>query len=88
MPVQVRPADLIQERAILLELFKRLLTKDFDQGRFDWLYFDNPCGLARAWVASEGAGGGIIGAAAAFPRRISFSGTEKCGWVLGDFCLD
>jgi hypothetical protein len=88
MLIQVRPADLIRERAILIELFKRFLTRDFDEKRFEWLYHANPCGSARAWVACESVGSAVIGAAAAFPRRISFSGVEKEGWVLGDFCLD
>jgi hypothetical protein len=67
-------------------LFRRYLTPNSDENRFRWLYKQNPYGLGRAWVAFDGEKG-IVGAAAAFPRRYYFQGAERLGWVLGDFCL-
>lgn len=40
------------------------------------------------WVAVDDKKGGIVGAAAAFPRRMYFGGKERHGFVLGDFCMD
>jgi GNAT superfamily N-acetyltransferase len=88
MSVQVRPANLVGERVALIELFRRLLTPESDEKRFEWLYRASPHGTARVWVACESSDGAVIGAAAAFPRRISFRGQERLGWVLGDFCID
>lgn len=88
MSVHVRPADLVAERLALIELLRRLLTPESDEKRFEWLYCTSPHGTARVWVACESSDGAMIGAAAAFPRRISFQGQERIGWVLGDFCID
>src|SRR5580692_973913 len=55
---------------------------------FEWLYLQNPEGRALAWVATDSETQGIIGVAAAFPRRIYYRGEEVRGYVLGDFCID
>jgi GNAT superfamily N-acetyltransferase len=88
MSVLIRSAVLETDREDLIELFRRHLTPLSDTHRFDWLYCQSPCGAARAWVACNGADGAVVGAAAAFPRRIYLDGAENLGWVLGDFCLE
>ena len=88
MSVRVRSADLEADSRDLIDLFRRHLTPLSDRHRFDWLYFQSPYGAARAWVVCNGADGVVVGAAAAFPRKIYLDGTEKIGWVLGDFCLE
>jgi hypothetical protein len=87
MSVQILSAPLESNQADLILLFKRYLTPDSDENRFNWLYKQNPYGRARAWAALDGEKGYIIGAAAAFPRKFYFRGDERLGWVLGDFCL-
>ncbi len=87
MAVEIRCASLQSHQAELIALFKRHLTSDSDERRFDWLYRQNPYGPARAWLASDCGNGTIVGAAAAFPRTFYFHGEKRSGWVLGDFCL-
>jgi hypothetical protein len=72
----------------MVELLRRCLTPLFDVQRFKWLYQAGPYGQARAWLAYDGTKDNVIGAAAAFPRRVDLDSVEKQGWVLGDFCLD
>jgi hypothetical protein len=86
MSVQILPASLESHQDDLIGLFNQYLASDFNENRFCWLYKQNPYGPARAWIALDDAKG-VIGAAAAFPRRFYFKGTESSGWVLGDFCL-
>lgn len=88
MPVHIRPADLLRERVVLVDLLRRFLSPETNDRRFDWLYLNAPHGTAQAWVACESEGGNIIGAAAAFPRELSIAGRRQRAWVLGDFCLD
>jgi GNAT superfamily N-acetyltransferase len=88
MRIQVRPADLSRDRLLLINFLRQHLTADSNSCRFDWLYAANPCGAARAWLALDLNDGSLVGAAAAFPRRLNFSGEQKMGWVLGDFCID
>src|SRR6266850_372300 len=88
MPLQIRRAELESDCAALTELLRRNLAPEADSRRFEWLYRESPHGAARAWLAVESESGSVVGAAAAFPRRMYFDGFEKKGWVLGDFCLD
>jgi hypothetical protein len=87
MSVQIVSASLESHQEDLIRLFRRYLTPESDENRFNWLYKQSPYGRALAWVASDTKKGSIVGAAAAFPRKFYFQGTEKMGWVLGDFCL-
>jgi Acetyltransferase (GNAT) domain len=87
MSVQILSAPLESYQQDLITLFRRYLTPDSNENRFNWLYKQCPYGRALAWVASDTENGAIVGAAAAFPRKFYFQGAEKTGWVLGDFCL-
>jgi hypothetical protein len=68
-------------------MFRRYLQPKYDLERFDWLYCRGPHGPAKAWIACDQSTGEIIGAAAAFPRKVHFNGALKLGLVLGDFCV-
>lgn len=87
MNIQVRPVDIAQDRDLLISTLRQYLTPLSNQRRFDWLYHQNPHGIGRAWIATDVSSGQTIGASAAFPRRVCLSGTERTGWVLGDFCV-
>jgi len=87
MPIAVRRADLHADRVPLIELLVSSLRPDLDGREFDWLYRENPHGAARVWVAEDSDTGALVGAAAAFPRRMFVNGGEVSGCVLGDFCI-
>lgn len=87
MPVHIRSADLLREKGVLVPLLQRLLSAELNEEKFDWLYLNGPHGAAQAWLC-EDEGGSVIGAAAAFPRKLSVCGRLQRAWVLGDFCLD
>ena len=88
MPIRIRPADLDADAEELINLFHRHFSTESDSARFRWLYRDGVCGPARVWVAVEKENGRIVGSAAAYPRRLSFNGKDRLGFVLGDFCID
>jgi len=87
MPTRIRPADLKEDRSLLIDLLTSNLNSSARGPRFDWLYLDNPHGLARAWVAEEGSTGRGVGAAAAFPHKLVVDDSIRLGYVLGDFCI-
>lgn len=87
MAISVRPADLHTDRSVLIEALSRCLLPQSDGRRFDWLYRKCPHGEARVWIASDGNGSGILGAAAVFPRRMFVGGEIRVGCVLGDFFI-
>ena len=87
MSVHISPAPLDSHKAELIGLFRQFLDPNFDEGRFNWSYRQNPYGHARAWLAHDGEKGVAIGAAAAFPRKFHFDVGPRLGWVLGDFCI-
>jgi hypothetical protein len=88
MQISVRAADVDSDRKPLIEVLSRNLPRVTDGSAFDRLYRKNPCGSARVWVATENGGGVVVGASAAFPRRMYVNGRDTLGWVLGDFCID
>jgi GNAT superfamily N-acetyltransferase len=87
MSIEVRQADLRLDRASLVEALKKWLTPTSNDHRFDWLYTKNPYGPARAWLAVTERDGFVVGAAAAFPRRVLVGGSEIPACVYGDFCV-
>jgi hypothetical protein len=87
MGITIRDADLQADREEIIRFLHENLTADSDAARFDWLYFKNPFGRARAWMAVD-TSGRMVGLAAAFPRFFSIAGTTQRTWVLGDFCFD
>lgn len=87
MSTIIRRANLCSDRNLLIDFFARYLTPTSNARRFDWLYRENPCGVACAWIAENSETHEVIGAAAAFPRRFYFEGSELTGFVLGDFCI-
>jgi hypothetical protein len=88
MSLRIRRANLDSDRLALIELIRLHLTVQSDLARFQWLYLEGTFGEAQAWIMCEEATGKIVGAAAAFPRRMYFDGEERTGLVLGDFCMD
>ncbi len=88
MDIRIRSADLKSDFDDLVDLIRRHLSATADAARFRWLYQDGVNGPARVWVAVETGTGRIVGSAAAYPRRLSFSGRDRLGFVFGDFCID
>ena len=86
MAVYVREASIIDDRQVLTGLARTYLNDDADEGRFRWLYQENPFGPARAWIAC-GNDGDAVGMAAVFPRQMYCGGAVMPGCVLGDFCI-
>jgi hypothetical protein len=86
--VSIRKADLDADRESLIAVMARNLPRRTDDRTFDWLYHENPEGKASVWLANAMDCKTVIGAAAAFPRRMSIEGSDVTGWVLGDFCID
>jgi len=86
MTVYVREANLIDDRAVLIDIAQKYLASDADEERFHWLYRENPFGPARAWIACEKQGK-ALGMAAVFPRRMFCDGAVVSGCVLGDLCV-
>jgi len=86
MGIQVRRADLQQDRDLLGGLLARYLHRDAGGPRFDWLYERNPHGRASAWLAI-GDADEALGAAAAFPRLLRTANGIESGCVFGDFCI-
>jgi broad specificity phosphatase PhoE len=89
MKISIRPADLHQDRQLLISMLSQYLRPGCDDLSFDWRYHHNPHGPARAWLAvdDDSETGEPVGVSAAFPRHAQVNGAAKTGWVLGDFCI-
>jgi hypothetical protein len=89
MSILIRRSELQgSDRELLVGMFRRHLAPEYDVHRFDWLYRQGPHGEAVAWLAVDSSTNEVVGAAAAFPRKIYLNGEVKLGLVLGDFCMN
>ncbi len=87
MKINIREADLHEDREAIVTFCRDYLTSEASLARFDWLYQDNPFGPARVWLANAEFSDDVMGLSVAFPRRLSIEGNDRIGWVLGDFCI-
>lgn len=87
MTFSVCPVDLDADRDILIELMFRYLTSMSDGPRYDWLYHQNPDGLAQLWILKDTDKGTIAGSGGIIPRRMYVRGEEKLGAILVDFWI-
>src|SRR5256885_4700603 len=85
--IAIRQANLDSDRGLLIDAIQRFLSPLSDERRFDWLYRSSPHGQASAWIATHGPDGPLVGAAAAFPRRMYAGNAATTGCVLGDFFI-
>jgi len=88
MRIEIRQADLVADRPIVLDLVRKNLTEDATVERYEWLYRRNPDGAGKAWIASDGATGEPIGIASAYPRLMQVQGEEVTCWNLGEFAVN
>jgi Acetyltransferase (GNAT) domain len=88
MNISVRPVRYESESQALIDTLETNLPHLPHARLFPWLYLRNPEGRALVWVAVDPGTNSLIGAAAAFPRRIYCGGREARGYVLGDFCIN
>ena len=88
MAISVRPACLAADRQQIVDTLQRNAPQLPHDVLFPWLYLANPEGAALVWIATDTSDDRTIAVAAAFPRRMYWSGREALGYVLGDFCVD
>jgi GNAT superfamily N-acetyltransferase len=85
--IDVRRADLSQDRILLLSALESFLAAHRCEDRYEWLYLRGPFGPARVWLLTDGEQGSVAGVAALFPRLLLDGGKAINGCVFGDFCL-
>jgi GNAT superfamily N-acetyltransferase len=85
--VRIRQAELEADRPTLVRFLTGNLATHGGESHYDWLYRGNPDGPARAWLLLEDETDDVIGAAAAFPRRMTVRGEDLECWNLGDFAI-
>ncbi len=89
MSYTVTRADLEKERGILLNILTQNREKDYPYSkRYDWIYLNNPCGRAVAWIIWDDRKQRPVGITAAFPRKMLVQGREMTCWNCGDFSIE
>lgn len=88
MGIEIRQADLVADRQVVLDLVRKNLTDDATVERYEWLYRRNPDGNGKAWIASDEASGEPVGIASAYPRLMQVEGEQVICWNLGEFAVN
>ena len=91
MGIDIREADLVADRELLLNI----LLRNRDHGdnerrraRFEWSYYQNRFATPRAWLAIDSSSSRVIGMVAAFPRKMKVNGVLVQAWNGGDTSID
>jgi GNAT superfamily N-acetyltransferase len=91
MAYQVVPFRLEEHRGALLQLWRNFGSPWLDASadrRLEWLYQQNPFGPARTWLATESAGGEVIGCASVSPVRKHARGRAVTVGIAIDFTVE
>jgi GNAT superfamily N-acetyltransferase len=79
---EIRSAD-HHDREQVIRLMGEIYPGDM-AARYNWLYVENPHGLALTWLATERSSGEAVGCTSIFPRRVIVRGRERVGGIGGD----
>lgn len=90
MAYSVREADIRKDKDTLLNILRSNRERqEFPyEKRHDWLYFNNPYGLATAWIIWDDKNEYPAGFTAVYPRKMLLKGTEYTCWNCGDFSIE
>ena len=80
------PLDAEKHKNTLIGLWKRYLRKYFD-GRFDWLYKDNPVGQTKTVLAFKDQETDAIGCGSICSRHLYFNGQKVSAGIAVDFMV-
>lgn len=85
--IEIRAADLTDDREALVELLLRHSTARSTEQRYRWFYEDNPHGRAEVLLAYDSGARAIIGSGAVIPRRMYVNGVAAGAAVMADFWI-
>lgn len=89
MAYSVMHADLNEDRDSILALWDRNLTgHGVPDGRYDWIYNNNPCGQPTCFLLKNDQDGHVAGSYTLFPRSLLVNGRMEKAYVCGDLIVD
>lgn len=88
MGFSFRTADAIQDRDIILKLWKENIQVDDVHERYQWLYFENPAGPMRTVLAVHDETGEIVGAGSLYPQKVRLFGHSVIFGTAADYMVD
>ena len=91
MPVSIHLVDFDTDKSVLIDLLKRnrKLPASYPySARYDWLYLNNPHGLATGWKVVDDESHEVVGFTVALPREMSVQGKRVIAWNCADFSID
>ena len=91
MCIYIRKIDFDTDREIVIDLLKRNRNLPHSypfSERYDWLYLNNPYGIATGWLALDSRKDRPVGFTVALPREMSVNGRRVIAWNCADFSID
>lgn len=88
MAITVKEANIKKDLDILVQLLNQNRKRPVDKRRFEWLYFENPEGEAKAWIVFDEKSEKPIAFCCVLPRRVRVGGKDILCWNSGDFSVN
>lgn len=86
MNYQALQGNIVKDKARILDFWAKNQDKSLD-GKFSWMYENNPYGLPCIWLIEIADTGELVGMGAIFPRPIMINGKEYLAGILGDMLV-
>lgn len=86
----VKKADIYKDKSLLLKILKNnrdRINYPYEK-RYDWIYYENPYGLATAWIIWDEKNYSPAGFTSVYPRVMLVNGKEMVCWNCGDFSIE
>lgn len=87
MAYSIEEGDRALHKQVILDLWQRNFP-EVAQGRFVWMYENNPSGPPIIFLLKHEESGSLVGALALFPRRIFVHGVATNAYICGDLVVD
>jgi len=79
--------DIDKDKEILTELWRRNFGR-VPEGRFKWIYENNPSGYPTCFLVQHSETGSVVGSFSLFPRTIFIHGKSVQALISGDLVVD
>jgi hypothetical protein len=87
MAYSILQADIDKDKGILTQLWQRNFGR-VPEGRFQWIYKNNPAGYPTCFLVRHTETGSVVGSFSLFPRTIFIHGKSVQAVISGDLVVD
>jgi len=87
MAYSIVDADMDRDQDLIVGLWQRNFEGS-PEGRYEWIYLNNPYGKPITFLLKDESSGAIVGSYSLFPRKLAINGKSVQAYICGDLVVD